>query len=703
MKRVLLGSGLLLLLALLFSQGNYPVPGAYGVDSVFVHGTVYTDNHAWLKDRQNPRVIRHLKKENRYAAKLLKPSCKIASQVYLECLGRIQETETTYPYFYKGYHYYTRMAKGKPYALHCRKKGSLTAAEEIILDENKLAGGKKYFALGSMDISPNQQFIAYSVDFKGDENYRLYIKEIASGKTRKTAFGNVSEALWMADNRTLILSTLNARLQTDKVWRFDTASKTPVELYNEADPGWDVSLYANCDETMIFLCSSSKDATEVYYLHRDNYTDKFSLILPRKSKHIYYPDYYDGKFYFRTNLWQQDYDIAVCPLDNTGEENWLILYRGKDKSPLLGFSIFKKNLAILKRENGFKSFVFAERESGKLLHTFTPRYIDYPSDLSFWINPNPEASDFYFTLENDVTPLTIYRYSFSTARLEKVHQYLPAGSFNTQGYYTEMRLVPVADSIFIPLRLTYSIERHIRGDVMPLPVVVLNAYGAYGDCSDPYFSSANLSLLDRNIVLATAHIRGGGEYGQYWYDSGRMLNKQNSIDDFIACMDYLLQNFTTAEKLVIQGGSAGGLLIGAVVNKAYDKCALAIADVPFVDLVCTMLDESLPLTLQEYEEWGNPYQKEYFDYMLSFSPVDNVKPHPYPAMLITTALNDTRVGYWEAVKWVDKLRTYNTGSNPIILKVNMDEGHTGQADRYKSLQNYSETLGYILYRMNIQP
>jgi oligopeptidase B len=572
----------------------------------------------------------------------------------------------------------------------------LEAPEQIILDENELAKDKAYFSIGTYAISPNQNLLAFSIDLKGDEIYELYLKDLTTGLIVKTPINSISEVAWLADNETVLYTTENERMQTDMCWKWNVLTKNPVAVYLEMDPGWDVSLYQSSNEQMTFLSTASKDETEVYYLKSNDLEGRFTCLLPRQSKHNYSPDYYDEKFYIRTNLFREDFDIAVCREDSTALKNWKILYQGKDKEPINGFGVFDTNLVVQQRRNGFDNLVIISRQYGLVTDAIIPVQ---PMDLSLWVNPDPKALVVYYTAENEITPLSIFKYDFYTQTSELVREYPPAGIYNIANYTSVIKWVKANDGAEIPLMLTYRIDLDLNAP----HAVDLNGYGAYGDCNDPYFSASRLSLIDRGVIYATAHIRGGGEFGQEWYDGGRLMNKKNSFTDFVACMDYLLDNkITTKDKLVIEGGSAGGLLMGAVTNLAYDKCGLVVGDVPFVDVLHTMLDETLPLTVQEYEEWGDPHNKEAFDYISSYSPVDNVRPHAYPTMLISSAWNDTRVGYWEGAKWAAKLRANNTGTNPIIFKINWNEGHTGQVNRYESLEYYAVSMAYVLYYLGLR-
>ncbi len=659
-------------------------------DTLVLNNTTIVDNYAWLKERDNHKVRRHLIKENRYADAQLKPSKPLAKVLYQEFLSHLNESEVSQPYLYHGYYYYTRQEQSKAYTINCRKKDSLTNPEQIILDENELAKDQSFFSIGAYAISPNQNLLAFSIDYKGDEVYELYLKNLTTGLVVKTPIKNVSEVTWMADNETLLYTSVNQRMQTDMCWKWSILGNEPQAVYLENDPGWDVSIYQSTDEQMIFLSTSSKDETEVYYVKSNDLKGKLNCLLPRQLKHSYSPDYYEGKFYIRTNIRQADNDIAVCKEDNTALSAWEYIYQSKEQEPINGFGVFDTNLVLLQRKNGFDNLVIIDRQFGTVTDIITP---EQPMDLSLWVNVNPKAMEFFYMAEDEITPLTIYKYDFYTQQSKVVRQYSPAGVFDKNKYTTDLKMVKTDSGVDIPLMLTYLKDL----DMSKTHPVDLNGYGAYGDCNDPYFSASRLSLLDRGVIYATAHIRGGGEFGQGWYDNGRLMNKKNSFTDFVACMDYLLDNgYTTKDKLVIEGGSAGGLLMGAVTNLAYNKCGLVVADVPFVDVLQTMLDDTLPLTLQEYEEWGNPNDKAAFEYIESYSPVDNVKPVAYPTMLITAAWNDTRVGYWEGAKWAAKLRANNTGDNPIIYRINWNEGHTGQVDRYQSMMYYADTMAYQL-------
>jgi oligopeptidase B len=660
-------------------------------DSIYIHQQWHYDNYSWLEDINNPMVKKVLKQEQKHTQEAMKSSVKLANIIYKEFLSRLNETESTQPYYYKGYYYYSRTEKGKSFSINCRKRGSLEAREEIVLDENKLAKGKKFFSLGAYSISPDQQRLAYSIDYKGDEIYKLYIKDLKTGRTKATQFDNVSDVLWMGDSQTLLITTMNARLQTDTLLRWKADSNSQEVLYQEKDPAWDISIYHSTLEKMIFVTSDSKDASEIYYLSNEDYQGSISVLYPRQNKHQIYADFYDDKFYAWTKEDNGSFSIITQLL--TKKDKWETLYQSNEQNPISGFLIFDKQLVVLQREQGFKALYLIDRLNGDFINKITPAE---PSDMGFWVNVNPLAEEIFYTIENEVTPLSIVSYNLATQKQKIIRQYSPAGDYDKNQYQTSIAWVNADDGTQIPLRLTYKSNL----DLSIPHVVKLTGYGAYGDCEDPYFSSTAFSLLDRDIILATAYIRGGGEFGNTWYNSGKLLNKKNSFTDFIACMDFLIESgITTKEMLVIEGGSAGGLLMGAVVNQAYDKCAMVVADVPFVDLVNTMLDDSLPLTQQEYEEWGNPNIQEYFDYMLSYSPIDNVKPTPFPIMLISTAINDTRVGYWEAVKWTAKLRSNNKSDNSIILRISSDEGHTGQVDRYKSLKSYAETVGFTIWKM----
>ena len=668
-----------------------PVP-----DTLKIHNMCIVDNWSWLRNREDPRLPEVLKAERTYTHKIMGKSARLSRKLYKQFVAFEPKKYRSYPYLLNGYYYYTREQSGKAYPIHCRIKDEPKAKEEVVLDENKLAKGHEFFALGAYSISFDGRWLAYGADFSGDENYRLYLKDLKKGKTVDTGIPGVSECAWKRDDQTLILTRINARYQSDTVWSFDRVTKEEKLLYTEADPAWDLSVYYSSGYDLIFMLSSSKDASEAWYMPTRGLENSFKLITARTEGHIYYPDYYPGLFYIQSNRLNPDYTIYLCHERDTSVANWRVVVPGMAGSPISGFQIFNKGLVVLSRQNGFERVSVWDKSGEGLRYTIPQGEL---SNLAIGTNTDLDSDSFYYTRESELTPLSIVKHSFVTRTDSLEYQYAPAKDYFPEKYKAELRMVKAADGTNIPLRMIYRADL----DLNRVNPVMLYAYGAYGDVEDPYFSTTLFPLLDKGLIYAVANIRGGGEYGKEWYDAGRLRNKKNTFTDFIACMNYLIDSgISSADKLAINGGSAGGLLIGAVVNMAPSKMKLAIADVPFVDPINTMLDPSLPLTVQEYEEWGNPTDPEDFAYILSYSPYDNVSLQSYPDVLISSAWYDTRVGYWEGLKWAQKLRTQNTGKSRILFNLQLDEGHTGSGDRFKSLRAYSRTMGFMLRSLGIK-
>ncbi len=668
-----------------------PVPLAPAHPDTLSHmGVSKVDDWAWMKERENPFLAKHLVAEDNYTSALMEANAKLTKQIQKEFIANIPKQQSSYPYEQDGYLYYSKDFKNKAYPLHFRKKNTAGAKEELIMDENKLAHGQSFFALGVFAISPDARTLAYSVDYLGDEIYTLFLKDLNSGKVKNTHFKGISDFVWQSDNRHAIVTKQNARLQVDSCYRLDTATNISTLLYIESDPAWDLGLYLTCDAKYIILSSSSKDSNENLYLARKDYVGEPKVLLPRKSGYQSYPDILGDKLYVQTNLWNPDFAFAVTELSQPDTSNWQLLIKPQEGVPLSGVLVFKDYLVAIRRVSGFERIQVIDLENLETVYEISPAS---PSDLSFWHNPNPMAECFTYSIENELTPYSIYQFNFADGLSTLLYQSPIPKGFNRDNYISKLVQVSAKDGSSIPLSIIYA--KNLDTSI-PQPMW-LSGYGAYGDTNDPYFSGTLFSLIDRGFIYAVAHIRGGGEFGQAWYDAGRLMNKMNSFTDFIACMDYINDHeLSSPELLVIEGGSAGGLLMGAVTNLAPEKMRLVIADVPFVDLLSTMLDDSLPLTLQEYEEWGDPTDLSAYNYMAQYSPYDNVKPARYPAMLISAAWFDTRVGYWEGLKWAQKLRANNLGTNPIVFRLLYHEGHTGSTDRFQSLHSYAETYAYAI-------
>jgi oligopeptidase B len=653
------------------------------------NGQTLVDNYAWLRDRSNPKVLKLLKQENKYAKQQMKASKGLADSLYKEYLAATDYSQNSYPYLEKGYYYYSETQKGKAYPVHYRYKNVPGAVPSVVLDENHLAKGKTFFALGVYAISPDQRYLAYSTDVKGDENYTLFLKDLEKGQTKSLGVEQISDFAWCADSHSYFYITTNERWQSDRCWLADILDPKGKLQYQELNPYYDLSFYKSSDRSKIFLLSYGKEDTEVRVADATRPERGFEVFWPLEQGLIYYPDFMNGNYYIHTNFSCADMDIQTSS-DSLPALDWRSLVAGKDGEPISTFQLFTGHLAVIRRLKGFEAIQIYKLPEGKLLDTIKP---DRPSDLDFWHNGDINAPELFYSLENEVTPYTIYKYSFATQSSEQVYQEPIHTKFKPEEFTSQICYVPVSDSVSIPLRLVYKKDLDLS---KPHPLW-LSGYGAYGDTEDPYFSVTRFSVLSRGLIYAVANVRGGGELGDKWYQQGKLLNKPNSFSDLSACVDYLLaRNYTTSRQLAIEGGSAGGLLVGATANLAAEKLSLVVTDVPFVDVLNTMLDDTLPLTQQEYDEWGNPDDPIYFDCIKQYSPYENVQPKAYPAFLISTAWNDTRVGYWEALKWAYKLRENTTSTNPIIYRIYWHEGHTGTTDRFQSLRFMADQAGFIL-------
>ena len=679
----------LLLCPLWLFAGTTPPLAPERLFQRLVHGHLLTDNWAWLAYRDDPDLPRVLKEEQQYAARNLKRSSGFARKLYHEFTRSLTRDEASHPYLLDGYYYWVRSPRRSAHQVHYRLKDTPGAEEELLLDENQLARGSKYFSLGLFQVSRDGAKLAYSVDLSGDENYTLYIKDLKTGETKGSGIRNAGQALWLIDGRRMVITTYNERFQCDQAWLYDTVSGALSPLYREEDPAFDLDVYFSAGRDLIFLDSSAADVNRVWYLAASS-TDPELVSLPVSDAGcLAYPDYLDGVFYVMTDRFHKDLGIYRFDPSDAADRAWKEIVPPIAGAPLQSFILMEDTVAVIRRQQGFKRFELHSARGGSI-RTISP---PVPSDIDFWFNADPASPLLMYSLENELQPFSIVGHNLATGTEKTVYQ-TPAGRIaDTSAYCCELVWVPAADSTLIPLRLIR------RKDLDPRVThpLWLYGYGAYSDCEDPYHSDTLFSLLDRGFIYAVAHVRGGGEFGRSWYDAGRTGNKKNTFADFAACIDHLIaEGYTEADKLVIEGGSAGGLLVGSVLNLVPEKIRLAIADVPFVDLVNTMLDPELPLTLQEYDEWGDPSSAEDFGYMLSYSPYDNVSPRVYPTVLAITAWNDIRVGYWEALKWVQKLRVNNLGPAPALYLMRWEGGHTGSNDIRRDLRNYAQVMAFAI-------
>ncbi len=667
------------------------------------NGTARRDDWFWLRDRDDPAVRAYLDAENAYTDAAFATTGPLRDALYGELLGRIQETDLGVPERRDGWLYYSRTEQGQQYPLFCRKHDSPDAPEVLLLDPNALAQGQPYFRLGAFEPSPDHALLAYSTDTDGNEKFDLVIKDTRTGALLGDRIENIAAgAEWSADGRYLFYATLDETLRPWQIHRHELGTdpaSDPV-IFEEADGRFFVSLDTTRSRRFIRIYVSSHSAGEVWLLDTERPLDPPRVVIPRQPLIEYTVEHHEDHLYIVTNDGAENFRLVEAPVAAPDPAHWRELIPQRADVKLDGVEAFRDYLVIWERADA------TPRVTVRNLRTGEAHRIAFPEEV-FSVHPgrNPEfdSDTVRFTYTSLVTPLSVIDYQMATRTwVERKRQ--PVLGYDASRYRTARDFAVAADGARIPISLVWR-EGEIDGRAAkdagrepsdPRPLL-LRGYGAYGVNYDPVFSSNAVSLLDRGIVIAIAHIRGGEELGRPWYRHGKLLEKRNTFSDFIVSAEHLIATgWTRADRLVIWGGSAGGLLIGAVVNERPDLFAGAVAEVPFVDVLTTMLDESIPLTVMEYEEWGNPNEPEYFEYIRSYSPYDNVKQEQYPAMLVTAGLNDPRVGFWEPAKWVAKLRTMKTDRNPLLLRVHMGAGHSGASGRYDVLREVAEEYAFVI-------
>ena len=658
-----------------------------------IHGHTRTDDYYWLREKDNPAVIAYLEAENEYTQATLAHTQALQEELYQEMVGRIQETDSSVPVRHGDYFYYTRTEAGQQYAIHCRKQGSLDAPEEIILDENELASGQPYFKLGIREISPDHTILAYSTDTTGSERYTIFFKELATGDLLPDQIPQTNnEAEWANDNRTLFYTAPNEEWRPYQLRRHtlgDDPAQDPI-IYQEDDALFLVSIGKSKDEAYLFLSVAGIESSEAYFLDANDPAGDFTLIQPRQKRIRYSADHRQGQFYILTNEDAPNRKLMITPVTAPQKKNWQELIPHDPERYLEAVELFADYMAVYGRTRGLRALQ---------IHNFTDgqtREITFPEPVySYKRAENPESATQQLRLvyQSLTTADTTYDIDMETLAWTFRKQEPVLGGYNPEDYVTERHLATAVDGAQVPISLVYK-KGMVQDGRAPC---LLYGYGSYGANMEPRFDAKRLSLLDRGFIYAIAHVRGGQEMGRIWYDQGKWLHKRNTFTDFIACAEYLIaEKYTSPDRLAVMGRSAGGLLMGAVITMRPDLFRVVVAGVPFVDVVSTMLDESIPLTVAEYEEWGNPHIKEYYDYMLSYSPYDNTSPQAYPNILITAGLNDPRVQYWEPAKWTAKLRTVKTDNNRLLLKTHMGAGHFSSSGRYDYLKDVAFEYAFIL-------
>jgi oligopeptidase B len=676
------------------SQAIKPPVAKQSAKITEIHGYKLTDNYFWLREKSNPEVIKYLEAENQYTDALMKPTQALQETLYKEMLGRIKQTDLSVPYKQGEYYYYTRTEEGKQYPYFCRKRGSLEAKEELMLDQNKLAEGHSYSGIGAFTVSDDGNWLAYSLDTNGYRQYTLYVKDLRSGQLANEKIERATSVLWAADNKTLFYVTEDpVSKRNDKFYRHVVGTDKNDLLYEEKDELFDIGAGRSDDKKMIFLAAYAKTSTEVRYLPADQPTGEFKVVLPRQEDHEYSVEHYNNLFYIRTKKNAKNFRVVTTPVGDSQEKNWTTFIAHNPNIKIDGLSFFADHCVVSEKESGLNQLRIINMKDKASHRISTPE-----PDYSLYLNVNADFNTRTLRIgyQSMVTPFSIFDYDMNTKQRKLLKQQDVLGGYDAKQYVAERINAVARDGAKVPVSVVRRKDVKLDGKAPML----LYAYGSYGASGSATFSSNRLSLLDRGAIYATAYIRGGGELGEDWREQGRMLNKLNTFNDFIDCAEHLVkQKYTAKDRLVIQGGSAGGLLMGAVANMRPDLFKAVVAQVPFVDVINTMMDASLPLTTSEYLEWGNPNKKAEFDYMYKYSPYDNVAAKNYPAMLVQVSLNDSQVPYWEGAKFAAKLRAMKTDSNPLLLKTNMGAGHGGASGRYDALRETAFTYAYMLWQM----
>lgn len=684
------------------TQADYPAPPkALKKNQTFTnHSYTRTDDYFWLKDKNNPETIAYLKAENAYADTVMASTKDLQNKLFEEMKGRIKEDDQSVPFFDNGYYYYTRQEKGKQYGINCRKKGSLDAPEEITFDLNKMAEGKPALIWGGYDVSDDNTIAAYVSNTTGSyAEYELKFRNLQTGQELPDKIDKMAGSMtWAADNKTVFYSMPNAALRSYRIYKHVLGSSAKDELiYEEKDELFNTYVGRSKTKKMIGIASSSFTSADMRWIPADQPNAKFKLFLPRQKDIQYSVDDYTDRFFV---TWKdpQNKNQKVLEAPKEGYEDrskWKEVIPHNPKAKIEGIDVFEKYMVITKRINGLLEMDVREIATGntKTINFPEPVYTAYPSGT-----PEFSATKFRYSYTSLNRPSTIYDYDMVSNQSTKLKEREIPSGFNPDDYEVKRLWATAKDGVKVPMAIVYKKGIDLDGSNPCL----LYSYGSYGYSSDAGFNSNVFSLVNRGFVYAIAQIRGGSDLGEEWYEDGKLKKKMNTFTDFIACAEHLIkEKYTSSEKLAINGGSAGGLLMGAVTNLRPDLFKVVVAEVPFVDVINTMLDSSLPLTTQEYEQWGNPNIKEDYDYIMTYSPYDNLKKGNYPNILATGGLNDSQVGYHEPAKWVAKIRDLKTDNNLVLLKINMESGHGGATGRFDYLKEEAFNYAFILTRLGI--
>ncbi|PLX14282.1 MAG: oligopeptidase B [Marinilabiliales bacterium] len=656
-------------------------------------GHIRHDDYYWLNDRDNQEVIDYLEKENNYTKDVLKSTEGLQKQIYDEIVGRIKQDDESVPFVLKAYKYYHRFIQGSEYPVYCRRALEESSSEEVMLDGNKMAEGYSYFNIGSWEISDNSNLLAFSVDTVSRRKYTIKFKNLKTGAVLDDEIKNTSGNMcWANDNKTVFYTVKDETLRPYKIYKhiLGTSVEEDKLIYHEKDSTFTTYIYKTKSDKFLVIGSKSTTSDEYRILQADNPEGKFT-IFNKREKDLEYSIYHQGeRFIILTNYNAPNFKIMEVKDNDTNFKNWKEIHSHIDNILLEDIEEFENHYIIFERENGLPRFRVVDINTSKY------HYIKFLEDDYFAMgmqNPNYKSNEFRYAYTSLKTPRSVYNYNLNNGNKYLIKVDEVVGDYNSDKYVTERIYAKSRDGVEVPVSIVYK-KGLIKDGNNPL---LLYGYGSYGITVESTFRSARLSLLDRGFIFAIAHIRGGEELGRKWYEDGKLLNKKNTFFDFIDVAEYLIsEKYTVSEKLFAYGGSAGGLLMGSIINMRPELFKGILAAVPFVDVITTMLDESIPLTTGEYDEWGNPNDEKYYKYMLSYSPYDNVEAKEYPAMLVTTGLHDSQVQYWEPAKWVAKLRKLKTDSNPLLLWTNMDFGHGGASGRFEIFKETAMKYSFLL-------
>ncbi len=664
-----------------------------------VNGHKMVDNYFWLRDKPNPEVRAYLEAENAYTEAVMKPTEGFQKKLYAEMLGRIKETDVEVPYREGEYFYYVRTEAGKQYPIRCRRKASMDAPEEVLLDVNELAKGQAFMSVAAFAVSPDGNQLAYSYDNTGFRQYTLAVKDLQTGKNLVDHAERVGSVVWANDNKTIFYSQEDAVSKRQYRLYRHTAGTAEADalVYEEKDERFDVSATKTLSQAYIFLLLTSHTTSEARYIPASDPTAEFKMIEPRKQGVEYYPDHNGDSFYIRTNDTGRNFRLVRAPVDDPASKNWHEVMAQNPDIMLDDLDLFKNFCVLYQRESGLPQIRVIDLRDGKSQKIAFPE----PAYAAYsYINRVYDTTEFRYGYQSPITPASVFAYDMEKGTSVLLKQKEVPGGYDAKKYQVEQIYAVAADGAKIPISVL-----HLKGAKLDgTGALYLYGYGSYGVSIDMFFNPNIFSMVDRGVVTAVAHIRGGGEMGKAWHDAGRMMNKKTTFTDFISCAEDLVKRgYGSKSRLVIEGRSAGGLLMGGVLNMRPDLFKAALVGVPFVDVMNTMLDETLPLTVGEFEEWGNPKEKAAFDYMITYSPYDNVEAKNYPDMLVKTSFNDSQVMYWEPAKYVAKMRATRTDHNTLILKTNLSPaGHGGASGRYDRLKEASFDYAYILGEMGIR-